>query len=160
MRESGKSIKEIVKQTKEISNQLEESEQELHKEIRAINRLARMEDRPLNKNEKQVLRELTVAKEEIHNAYNELAYVTLRMLDDSKETQSIQGWISEVNRDLEDNLARLQRIASNAEEFQKFVNTVEQIVTGIADLTSMEPEGKKPESKPGESDNTPEKPSG
>ena len=167
---------DILNSAREARRQLSDLEHEIQEKLDDIDFHAIQEGRPLHEDEKRNRQQLRAAQAETRDALVELAYVTLRRLDNSNEIQTLQQRIGKVNEELNEDLTDLENIENEFKKFQNIVKTVEEVVAGIAGLTSdeesaneksestesesTESESKKPESAPGEGETTSKKPSG
>lgn len=160
---------EILESAREARRQLSDLEHEIQEKLDDLDFEAFRQNRALNEAEKRKRQQLRAAQAETRDALVELAYVTLRRLDDSNEIQTLQRRIGQVNDELNEDLAGLGKIVSEFEKFQNIAATIEKVVAGIAGLTSgeesankepqsTESEGKEAENKPVGGETT-EKPS-
>ena len=69
------------------------------------------------------------------DALVELAYVTLKRIDNSIEVKTLQNRIGQVNKELGEDLDELKSITKKAEKFKGVFVTMEEVVKGITDFT-------------------------
>ena len=125
----------ILQSAREARQQLTELEHELQGEIDDIDFEAFQRGSPLSEDEKNKRQRLRATQAATRDALVELAYVTLKRIDNSIEVKTLQNRIGQVNKELGEDLDELKGIAKKAEKFKGVVVTMEEVVKGITDFT-------------------------
>ena len=127
------SVDLIISSVTEARRNLSDLEQQLQTEIDEIDFRAFQDDRPLTDDEKGHRMQLRASQTEVREAFVELAFVTLRRLDDSEEVKHLQKRMDHINRGLSDDLNKLKEIVEFAETAAKVTDTIAKVVEKVAE---------------------------
>ena len=127
------SVDVIIASATEARRNLSDLEQQLQTEIDEIDFRAFQDGRPLTADEKARRKQFRASQTEVREAFVELAFVTLRRLDDSEEVKRLHKRMDQINRGLSDDLDDLKQIAEFAETAAKVADTIAEVVQKIAE---------------------------
>ena len=116
---------EIIADANAARQALAEMERALQEGIDAIDFKAFQADRDLTDRELDQRKKLRATLGEVRDGFRVLAFVTAQRLDNSAEAEQLARQMQVINAGLEDDLARLKKIA-------KFAETAAQVADGLA----------------------------
>jgi hypothetical protein len=131
---SNESVQEIVKDAEAAHADLSALERELQTEIDRIDFEAFLARRPLTPQETERRTQLLASQNEVRDARAVLVLVNLSRLDSSADVAALSLRMSQINRGLEDDLARLKRIAKLAKTVAKVADGIGKVTRKIAKL--------------------------
>lgn len=130
---NSESVGEIISSAQAARRDLSDLEQDLQNGIDEIDFKVFSEERTLTSDEKARRQQLRASQTEIRDAFIELAFVTVRRLDDSNEVERLNARMAQINRGLKDDLNDLQEIVDFAEKAAKAADTIAKVVQKVAE---------------------------
>lgn len=125
-------VDKIIASAQEARKELADLEQQLQSRIDEIDFDAFREERNLTADNKTERKQLRASQTEVREAFVELAFVTLRRLDESEEVGRLNARLDQINRGLKDDLDDLKKIAAFAAKAAKVADSVAKVVEKVA----------------------------
>lgn len=125
-------VDKIIASAQEARKELADLEQQLQSRIDEIDFDAFREERNLTADDKTERKQLRASQTEVREAFVELAFVTLRRLDESEEVGRLNARLDQINRGLKDDLDDLKKIAAFAAKAAKVADSVAKVVEKVA----------------------------
>lgn len=125
-------VDQIIASARDARQELADLEQQLQSRIDEIDFDAFREERGLTADEKTERKQLRASQTEVREAFAELAFVTVRRLDESDEVGRLKAKMDQINRGLKDDLDDLKKIAAFATKAAKVADSVAKVVEKVA----------------------------
>jgi hypothetical protein len=125
-------VDQIIASARDARQELADLEQQLQSRIDEIDFDAFREERGLTADEKIERKQLRASQTEVREAFAELAFVTVRRLDESDEVGLLKAKMDQINRGLKDDFDDLKKIAAFATKTAKVADSVAKVVEKVA----------------------------
>lgn len=130
------SVQAIVDEAKAARRNLADLETQLQQEIDEIQATAFREGRDLTTEERAIRTARRASLRNARAAYAEMAYVTLRRLNNADELAGLRQKMEQINTTLKGDLDRLKRIARYAQIAARVADSVAKVAAKMADLAA------------------------
>lgn len=127
-------VDEIIADANAARQALAEMERELQDGIDEIDFKAFQADRDLTDKEMNQRKKLRATLGEVRDGFRVLAFVTAQRLDNSAEAEQLARQMQIINTGLEDDLARLKKIAKFAAGAAQVANGLAKVVRTLANV--------------------------
>jgi hypothetical protein len=127
-------VDEIVADANAARQALAEMERDLQEGIDAIDFKSFQAGRELTAKELDQRKKLRATLGEVRDGFRVLAFVTAQRLDDSAEAEQLARQMQIINAGLEDDLARLKKVAKFAEIAAQVADVLAKVVARLANI--------------------------
>jgi hypothetical protein len=127
-------VDEIVADANAARQALAEMERDLQEGIDAIDFKSFQAGRELTAKELDQRKKLRATLGEVRDGFRVLAFVTAQRLDDSAEAEQLARQMQIINAGLEDDLARLKKVAKFAEIAAQVADGLAKVVARLANI--------------------------